>query len=120
MPFHTGDHSLVAPDPRRHISHFLTQPKLTPKQAQCQEFMAEFDFHFEHKLDYSNQAADALSRKAELAALRLLANMVADVVNTPLKECIKENLKKDHVVRTILKLVEEGKTHQFWMEDGLL
>ena len=47
------------------VSHFLTQPKLTPKQARCQKFVAKFEFHFEHKPGRSNQAADALSRKAE-------------------------------------------------------
>ena len=52
------------------VSHFLTQPKLTPKQARWQEFLAEFDFYFEHKAGRLNQAADALSRKAELAAKR--------------------------------------------------
>ncbi|XP_039059607.1 uncharacterized protein LOC120203367 [Hibiscus syriacus] len=31
------------------VSHFLTQPKLTAKQARWQEFLAEFDFNFEHK-----------------------------------------------------------------------
>ena len=72
--------------------------------------MAEFDFHFEHKLGCSNQAADALSCKAELATLRLLANMSASRVNTPIKERIRENLDKDTAVRTILKLIEDGKT----------
>ena len=82
--------------------------------------MAEFDFHFEHKSGHSNQVVDTLSRKAELAAWRLLANMSASVVNTPIRERIKENLEKDHAVKTILKLAEEGKTRQFWVEDGLL
>ena len=57
-----------------------------------------------------NQAADALSRKAELATLKIMASLSASVVNTPLKERIKENLEKDPVVRTILKLVKECKT----------
>ena len=52
--------------------------------------------------------------------MRLLANISASVVNTLVREHIKENLKKDPAVRTILKLVEEGKTRQFWVEDGLL
>ena len=102
------------------VSHFLNQPKLTPKQAQWQEFVAKFDFHFEHKSGRSNQAADTLSHKAELATLRLLANMSASVVNTPIRERIKENLEKDPAVRTILKLIEEGKTRQFWVKDSLL
>ena len=82
--------------------------------------MAKFEFYFEHKSSRSNQAVDALSRKVELAALRLLANMSASVVNTFIREHIKENLKKDPAVKTILKLIEEGKTRKFLVEDGLL
>ena len=82
--------------------------------------MVEFEFHFGHKSGCSNQVVDALSHKAELAALRLLINMLASVVNPLIKEWIRENLEKDPTVRTILKLIEEGKTRQFWVEDGLL
>ncbi|KAA0049809.1 reverse transcriptase [Cucumis melo var. makuwa] len=42
--------------------HFFTRPKLTSKQASWQEFLAEFDFEFEHKKGSSNQAVDALKR----------------------------------------------------------
>ncbi|TYK15933.1 reverse transcriptase [Cucumis melo var. makuwa] len=55
--------------------HFFTQPKLTSKQARWQEFLAEFDFEFEHKKGSSNQAADALSRKQKHAAICLLAHL---------------------------------------------
>ena len=102
------------------ISHFLTQSKLILKQARCQEFVVTFNFHFEHKLRRSNQATNALSRKEELAALRLLANMSASVVNAPIRKHIRENLEKDLAVRTILKLLKEGKARQFWVNDGLL
>ena len=95
------------------VSHFLTQLKLILKKARWQEFVVEFDFYFEHKSGRLNQATDALSHKAKLAALRLLANMSASVVNTPIRERIKKNLDKDPTVRTILKLIEEGKTRQF-------
>ena len=82
--------------------------------------MAEFDFHFKHKSGCSNQVAEALSHKSKLAALRLLVNMSASVVNTPIKKCIRDNLEKDLAVLTILKLVEESKNHYFLVEDGLL
>lgn len=42
------------------VSHFLTQPKLTPKQACWQEFLAEFYFQFEHKAGHTNQVADVM------------------------------------------------------------
>ncbi|EXB62507.1 G-type lectin S-receptor-like serine/threonine-protein kinase [Morus notabilis] len=74
---------------------------------------AEFDFYFEHKAGCTNQAADALSCKDELAALKLPANMSASA------ERIKENLEKDPTMKDP-KLVEEGKIRQFWVEDGLV
>ena len=36
------------------VSHFFTQPKLTSKQSRWHEFIAEFDFHFEHKAGHTN------------------------------------------------------------------
>ena len=42
---------------------FKTQKKLSPKQARWQEFLAEYDFMWEHKPGKHNQVADALSRK---------------------------------------------------------
>lgn len=52
-------------------SYFQGQKKLSPKQARWQDFLAEFDMVMEYKPRRTNQEADALSRKAELASLRL-------------------------------------------------
>ncbi|KAE8690049.1 hypothetical protein F3Y22_tig00110929pilonHSYRG00045 [Hibiscus syriacus] len=67
------------------VSHFLTQPKLTAKQARWQEFLAEFDFNFEHKAGKKNQVADALSRRADLAALRCVAPISASRVSNEIQ-----------------------------------
>ncbi|TXG73104.1 hypothetical protein EZV62_001683 [Acer yangbiense] len=50
-------------------SYFQTQKKLSPKQARWQDFLAEFDYRLEYKPGKANVVADALSRKAELAAM---------------------------------------------------
>lgn len=42
--------------------------------------MAEFDFVFEYKPGKANQVADALSRKAELAALSKPEGILLDVI----------------------------------------
>ncbi|KAJ7958669.1 Retrotransposon protein, putative, Ty3-gypsy subclass [Quillaja saponaria] len=102
------------------VSHFFTQPKLTPKQGRWHEFLAEFDFEFEHKAGKSNQAADALSCKAELAAMTYVAHISASRVATSMRERIRENLDKNPVAQAIINLAKEGKTRQFWVEDGLL
>ncbi|KAJ7970903.1 Retrotransposon protein, putative, Ty3-gypsy subclass [Quillaja saponaria] len=101
------------------VIHCL-RPKLTPKQGRWHEFLAEFDFEFEHKAGKSNQAADALSRKAELAAMTYVAHISASRVATSMRERIRENLDKDPVAQAIINLAKEGKTRKFWVEDGLL
>ncbi|KAI4313259.1 hypothetical protein L6164_026250 [Bauhinia variegata] len=50
-------------------SYFQTQKKLSPKQARWQDFLAEFDYELQYKLDKANVVADALNRKIELTTL---------------------------------------------------
>ncbi|KAG8366131.1 hypothetical protein BUALT_Bualt17G0043900 [Buddleja alternifolia] len=61
--------------------------KLFPKQARWQDFLAEFDYGLEYKLGKENVVADALSRKAKLAAETLeKAN-----INELIKECLEHD-----------------------------
>ena len=50
-------------------SYFASQLKLSVKQARWQDFLAEFDMTLEYRPGRLNAVADALSRKAQLAAL---------------------------------------------------
>ncbi|KAG8382501.1 hypothetical protein BUALT_Bualt05G0083800 [Buddleja alternifolia] len=93
-------------------SYFQTQKKLSPKQARWQDFLAEFDYVLEYKPGKANVVADALSRKAELAAISLAKGNV--------HEKIKEGLEHDPMAKELMRLAKEGKTRQFWVEDGLL
>jgi hypothetical protein len=93
-------------------SYFLNQKKLTPKQVRWQAFLAEFDFVMEYKLGKDNLVADALSRKAELAAITS--------PNFPLVEQVKEGLEHDPQAKSLRELASSGKTRRFWLEDGLL
>ncbi|KAG8380924.1 hypothetical protein BUALT_Bualt06G0067200 [Buddleja alternifolia] len=93
-------------------SYFQTQKKLSPKQARWQDFLAEFDYVLEYKPGKANVVADALSRKAELAAISLAKGNV--------HEKIKEGLEHDPMAQELMRLAKEGKTRQFWVEDGLL
>ncbi|KAF2303684.1 hypothetical protein GH714_021208 [Hevea brasiliensis] len=69
-------------------SYFLTQKKLSPKQARWQAFLGEFDFVMEYKPGKANLVADALSRKVELAATNIQPN-------PSLMERIVEGLQHD-------------------------
>lgn len=52
-------------------SDFLIQKKVTPKQGRWQTNLPSLiDIVLEYKLGRTNQVADALSRKAELAAFK--------------------------------------------------
>ena len=46
--------------------------------------------------------------------------MSASTISTSVRERIREHLGKDQVAQNILKLAAEGKTRQFWEDDGLL
>ncbi|KZV51023.1 hypothetical protein F511_43983, partial [Dorcoceras hygrometricum] len=86
--------------------------KLSPKQARWQDFLAEFDYVLEYRPGKANVVADALSRKAELASI---STVLGDLPTR-----IKEGLGHDPVAKELVKLAEQGKTRQFWLEDGLL
>lgn len=102
------------------VSHFFTQQKLNERQARWQEKLAEFSFVIEHRSGVSNRAADALSRRAELASLMRLSHMSTSTVATSLRDQVREWLEKDLSAQALVKLVQEGKSRQFWLKDGLL
>ncbi|CAN1260507.1 Transposon Ty3-I Gag-Pol polyprotein [Linum perenne] len=106
-----GAHFVVKTD-NVATSYFLTQKKLTPKQARWQDFLAEFEFAMEYKPGKANSVADALSRKSVLAAIS------TPKVDT--REKIREGLKHDPLAKTIIDHVKEGKTRKFWMREELL
>ncbi|XP_031106210.1 uncharacterized protein LOC116010851 [Ipomoea triloba] len=93
-------------------SYFQTQKKLSPKQARWQDFLAEFDYSLEYKSGKANVVADALSRKAEFAAI---SHAKGDVIDR-----IKEGLQHDPLAKELVKLAQSGKTQRFWVEDDLL
>ncbi|KAK2980481.1 hypothetical protein RJ640_000720 [Escallonia rubra] len=106
------------------VSHFLSQSKLTSKQARWQELLAEFNFTLEYRAGSTNSVADALSRRAELDQVALMAmNAIVRAdsrVAINIGKKIRKALTRDPVVQQLLKLIESGKTRQFWQEDGLL
>ncbi|KAK3021939.1 hypothetical protein RJ639_046138 [Escallonia herrerae] len=106
------------------VSHFLSQSKLTSKQARWQELLAEFNFMLEYRAGSTNSVADALSRRVELDQVALMAmNAIVRAdsrVAINIGKKIKKALTRDPVAQQLLKLIESGKTRQFWQEDGLL
>ncbi|KAK2981062.1 hypothetical protein RJ640_002595 [Escallonia rubra] len=88
------------------------------------ELLAEFNFMLEYRAGSTNSVADALSRRAELNQVALMAmNAIVRVdsrVAINIGHKIRKALTRDPVAQQLLKLIESGKTRQFWQEDGLL
>ncbi|KAE8660305.1 Detected protein of unknown function [Hibiscus syriacus] len=93
-------------------SYFLTQKKLSPKQARWQEFLAEFDLSLEHKPGKVNSVADALSRRCDMEFVSLPTGQM--------RERIKEGLSHDPIAPSLIELAKGGKTRKFWLDGGLL
>lgn len=93
-------------------NYFQSHKKLTPEQARWHDFLAEFNYELEYKSGKGNVVANALSRKAELAAI--------STAQYDICEAIKEGLKHDLKAKRFMKLATQGKTLRFWIEDGLL
>ncbi|TYK15859.1 reverse transcriptase [Cucumis melo var. makuwa] len=68
----------------------------------------------------SNQAADALSRKQEHAAICLLPHLRGSEIGGSVRDILREFLQKDHAAQNVMNLVKAGKTRQFWVEEDLL
>ncbi|KAK3043214.1 hypothetical protein RJ639_001647 [Escallonia herrerae] len=99
------------------------KPKDMPLKKRWQELLAEFNFILEYRAGSTNSVANAFSRRAELDQVVLMAmNAIlrADSrVAINIGNKIRKALTKDLVALQLLKLIESGKTRQFWQEDGL-
>ncbi|KAL0463271.1 UNVERIFIED_CONTAM: Retrovirus-related Pol polyprotein from transposon [Sesamum latifolium] len=76
------------------VSHFMTHPKLTSRQAHWQELLSEFYFVLEYQVGSNNHVADALSRRADLASSGSVAALSSSAVAT-IRDRTRELLKKD-------------------------
>lgn len=107
-----GNHFVVFTD-NVTTTYFVTQPKLTPKQARWQDFLAGFDFELRYKPGKDNVVADALSRRAHLAAAQLLASY-------ELMEAIKNGYADDELASNILAGGEGKSMKHISVKDGLI
>ncbi|KAL0295731.1 UNVERIFIED_CONTAM: hypothetical protein Scaly_3090700 [Sesamum calycinum] len=91
------------------VSHFMSQPNLTSRQACWQEFLSEFHFVFEYRAGYSIHVADALSRRADLATLGSVAALSSSTVAHPVRDRARELLSGDPAAQGLVHVVEQGK-----------
>ncbi|KAK2970804.1 hypothetical protein RJ640_001171 [Escallonia rubra] len=96
------------------VSHFLSQSKLTSKQARWQELLAKFNFMLEYRACSTNSVADALSRRAKLDQVALMAmNAIVRAdsrVAINIGKKIRKAFTRDPVAQQLLKLIESDKT----------
>ncbi|KAE8727650.1 RNA-directed DNA polymerase-like protein [Hibiscus syriacus] len=74
-------------------SYFLTQKKLSLKQARWQEFLAEFDLSLEHKLGKVNSVADALCQRYDMELVSLPMGWMWEHI----KEGLSHDLMQDKI-----------------------
>ncbi|KAL0400203.1 UNVERIFIED_CONTAM: Transposon Tf2-11 polyprotein [Sesamum radiatum] len=96
------------------VSHFMTQPKLTNRQAHWQELLSEFHFVLEYRAGSSNHVADALSRRADLASLGSVAALASSAVATSVRDRARELLARDSAAQGLVHLVEQGKARAYY------
>ncbi|KAK2966251.1 hypothetical protein RJ640_008234 [Escallonia rubra] len=84
------------------------------EDARWQELLAEFNFMLEYRAGSTNNVADALSRRAELNQVALMAmNAIVRAdsrVAINIGQKIKKALTRDPVAQQLLKLIESGKS----------
>lgn len=102
------------------VSHFMSQPKLSSKQARWQEFLSEFNFILEYHPGSSNHVADALSRWANLATICSVAALSGSAVSTNTRDQIRALMEKDSATQYLVDLIKQGKTRQFWLDGKLV
>ena len=87
---------------------FKAQKKLTAKQARWQEFLANFDFVWVHKLGRHNQVADALSRKEVASYVGSLSRVVPDFT-----ERVRQEAPQDPTYQKLVEQVKDGTTRRY-------
>lgn len=96
-------------------TYFKTKRKLSAKQVRWQEFLAKYDFMWEHKPGKHNQVADALSRKEVFAAAYSISRLESDFV-----EKIRLCVANDSLYAKLMSQVKDGTMRRYWIEDDLL
>jgi len=95
------------------ISHFMSHPKLSSKQARWQELLSEFNFMLEYHPGSSIHVADALSRRADLATICSMAALSGSTVTTNTRNQIRALLDKDPATQYLIDLIKQGKIRRF-------
>jgi len=90
---------------------FRTQKKLSQRQARWQEFLAEYDFIWEHKPGSHNQVADALNRREVIATVLAIVQVESDMLGR-----LRQAAGEDAAYKKMVELVREGTIQRYWLE----
>lgn len=96
-------------------TYFKTQKKLSPKQARWQQFLAEYDFMWVHRLGRQNQVADALNRKEVEAYVAALTTATTDFVDK-----LKQQANEDPSYCRLREKIKQGLVRRYWVEEDLI
>lgn len=96
------------------LKYFSTQPHLTRRQARWMEFLQDYNIDIKYQPGKTNVVADALSRRADLAAISFVT-LDADLVSD-----IKQAYDSDPEAQVAIHQVHDGATSEFSIDNGLL
>jgi hypothetical protein len=101
------------------LKYFLTQPKLSARQARWSEFLQEFDMTITHRAGKLNQAADALSRRPDHQSISNITqvNISAELVDK-IRQKFSNTLLRKRIVRANENITE--KDGLLWAGDSKL
>ena len=94
---------------------FRTQKKLSQRQPRWQEFLAEYDFIWEHKPGSHNQVAGALSRCEVIATILAIVQVESDMLGR-----LRQAAGEDATYKKMVELVREGTIRRYWLKQDLL
>ena len=94
---------------------FKTNKNLSPKQSRWQEFLAEYDFMWEHKPGKHNQVANALSQKEIFVAVYSISKLETDFFDRILLCAANDSL----YIKWMGQVLDDT-MRPYWIDDDLL
>jgi ribonucleotide monophosphatase NagD (HAD superfamily) len=79
------------------------------------EFLAKYDFVWDHKIGRHNQVADALNKRVVIVIVIVIVQVELDMLGR-----LRQATREDTSYKKLVDLVREGTIQRYWLEQDLL